>query len=137
MYYLIYVSSATKLMDNDELLSLLAQSRDKNLELDITGMLLYKGGNFMQMLEGDEQTVNDLYDTIVRDERHSNVTRVITGHIAQRNFQGWSMGFCNMDTVEELPGFQHYIEENLTLRSFADDAQVAYRILVQFNRDNR
>ena len=64
MFYLIYISSAVKLMNDDELLFMLEQAREKNLRLGLTGMLLYKNGSFMQMLEGDKQTVLDLYDTI-------------------------------------------------------------------------
>jgi hypothetical protein len=40
----------------------LEQSRENNLRLDVTGMLLYKGGNFMQMLEGEKDAVLGLYE---------------------------------------------------------------------------
>ena len=55
MFYLIYVSSAIKLMHDDELLLLLEKARENNSRLGITGMLLYKEGNFMQMLEGGKE----------------------------------------------------------------------------------
>lgn len=51
MYYLIYVSAATELMNNDQLLALLEQSRRNNERHRITGMLLYKSGNFMQYID--------------------------------------------------------------------------------------
>jgi len=111
MFYLIYVSSAVNLMDDGELLFLLEQSREKNLKLDITGMLLYKGGNFMQMLEGDRDTVLELYDTIKKDDRHKDVITVLTGDIKERNFEHWSMGFCNMDKAGDFPNYAEYIKE--------------------------
>ncbi len=136
MFYLIYVSSAVKLMDDDELIELLRQSRAKNQRLEITGMLLYKGGNFMQMLEGRQQTVLELYATICADVRHKGVITVQQARIAQRNFPDWTMGFQNMDKIVDAQ-FEDYIRDNLTLRSFAEDAQNAYHFMVQFNRFNR
>lgn len=136
MFYLIYISSATKLMDDDELLFLLEQSREKNLKLNVTGMLLYKDGCFMQMLEGEKQAVLDLYKTIVVDHRHKGVITIITGDIEKRNFKDWSMGFCNIDKAADLPKFNDYIEENLTLKQFNDDSKYAYQFMVKFNELN-
>lgn len=134
MFYLIYVSSAVKLMSEDELLFLQQEAREKNHKLGITGMLLYKGGNFMQMLEGEEQTVLELYDLIIKDDRHKDVNEIITGDIKKRNFEDWSMGFYNMDKVEDFPRYDHYIEDNLTLRKFQDDAKDAYNFMMLFNK---
>ncbi len=136
MFYLIYVSSAVKLMDDDELLFLLAQSREKNIRLGITGMLLYKAGNFMQMLEGEKQVVLEIYDTIIKDDRHKDVITIITGDIKERNFENWTMGFCNMEKAGDFPKYSDYIKENLTLRSFKDDSEFAYRFITQFNEMN-
>jgi len=136
MFYLIYVSSAVKLMDDDELLFLLAQSREKNIRLGITGMLLYKAGNFMQMLEGEKQVVLEIYDTITKDDRHKDVITIITGDIKERNFENWTMGFCNMEKAGDFPKYSDYIKENLTLRSFKDDSEFAYRFITQFNEMN-
>jgi hypothetical protein len=79
IFFLIYVSSALKLMGELELLSLLELSRAKNVRLNITGLLLYKEGNFMQMLEGEKDTVLNLYAAIQKDVRHHNVITVMTG----------------------------------------------------------
>jgi len=136
MFYLIYVSSAIKLMEEDELLFMLQEAREKNQRLEITGMLLYKEGNFMQMLEGDKKVVLELYDTIIRDVRHKDVITIVTGDIKQRNFETWSMGFYNMNKAGDFPKYSEYIKENLTLRSFQDDSQFAYKFITQFNELN-
>tara|TARA_R110001583_G_scaffold18663_3_gene73995 strand:- start:13366 stop:13782 length:417 start_codon:yes stop_codon:yes gene_type:complete len=137
IFYLIYVSSAVQLLPEEELLLLLRQSQAKNLNLGITGMLLYKGGNFMQMLEGEEQTVRELYATIRKDPRHHNVLTIITGSLKSRNFKDWSMGFQNMDKIADLPNYKYYIKENLTLYSFQDDAAQAYEFITGFEANNR
>jgi len=136
MFYLIYVSSAVKLMTDEELIALLEQSREKNLGLGITGMLLYKSGNFMQMLEGERDTVLGLYETIRHDDRHRNVINIIGDDIKHRNFEHWSMGFYNMDKIRDLPNFSEYIDQNLTSRIFQADAKFAYKFMVSFNRNN-
>jgi hypothetical protein len=137
IFYLIYVSSAVQLLPEEELLLLLRQSQAKNLNLGITGMLLYKGGNFMQMLEGEEQTVRELYATIRKDPRHHNVLTIITDSLKARNFKDWSMGFQNMDKIADLPNYKYYIKENLTLYSFQDDAAQAYEFITGFEANNR
>lgn len=123
-------------MRDNELLFLLQQSREKNLVLGITGMLLYKGGNFMQMLEGEKQTVLKLYETIRKDDRHKDVVTIMTDNIQTRNFADWSMGFANMDQIGNFPKYDVYIEKNLALRDFQEDSRAAYRLLTLFNRRN-
>ena len=131
MFYLIYVSSAVKLMEGDALQSLLEQSRDDNRRLEITGMLLYKGGNFMQMLEGEKRTVLDLYERIKKDDRHKCVVRIMMGYEANRSFDHWSMGFNHMDKCGCSQTFDDYVEENLVRRSRRKDTQDAYKFLMQ------
>lgn len=137
MYYLIYVSSANFPMSSDDLLFLLEQSREKNRRLGITGMLVYKDGCFLQMLEGDKEVVLELFETIKKDPRHKDVIKVITGHIQQRNFENWSMGFSNMDKVGDVPTLNEYLDENVGLRAFQDDAQHARKFMISFYRSNR
>jgi hypothetical protein len=51
-FFLVYVSSAIYIFTQEELLILLDQCVELNKNNGITGMLLYKDGNFMQVLEG-------------------------------------------------------------------------------------
>jgi hypothetical protein len=53
MFSIVYVSSALKPFSKTDLLTLLEKSRENNTSLGISGMLLYKDGNFMQVLEGE------------------------------------------------------------------------------------
>ncbi len=133
MYYLIYISSSTVLMSNDELVNLLKESRLNNEKIGITGMLLYKDGSFMQYIEGEKDTVINLYKKIVKDTRHTDPIRLLENDIEERNFSDWSMGFMNMDKAENLPKYKDYIEENFNLKSFCDDSQDAYSFIKIFN----
>ena len=62
-----------KPMSNDALKELLHVSRANNERNRITGMLLYKNGHFMQVIEGEEARVTELMNIIKKDIRHKNV----------------------------------------------------------------
>ena len=64
MHQVIYVSAATQLFSKAELLQLLTLVREKNQRLAVTGMLLYKDGDFIQLLEGEESVVKQVLDKI-------------------------------------------------------------------------
>jgi hypothetical protein len=85
MFRLVYVSSAIAPFSQTELLDLLAKARAKNQRLDVTGMLLYKDGNFMQVLEGEETVVRELFACIERDPRHFG-TIVLLEEMGFRSF---------------------------------------------------
>ncbi|GAA4340602.1 BLUF domain-containing protein [Mucilaginibacter gynuensis] len=109
MYYLIYMSTATRLLSDDDLKEVLATSRTYNLTYNITGILLYSDGIFIQLLEGDEQAVTELFvKKIKNDTRHKNIIEVVTGDTNARSFPDWSMGFM-APKAEELKTLQGYI----------------------------
>ena len=79
--------------------SILQQSRLKNPRLGITGVLCQGGDVFMQILEGGRGPVNELYNTIVRDDRHTNVRILTYEEISERRFGNWTMGHVDIATV--------------------------------------
>ena len=107
MEYLIYISTAVKLMTDDDLSSLLTESRDKNDKRNITGMLLYCHRTFIQVLEGDIADIERTFASIKRDKRHRDVLLMVTGPISERSFADWSMGFCAIyaDDVARIQGY--------------------------------
>ena len=107
MIQLVYVSSAVHPFSNAELVELLHKARAKNAALHVTGMLLYKDGNFIQALEGEEAVVHTLFACIKADQRHRGVEVVIDEEIPHRTFADWSMGFRNLADTETqaLSGF--------------------------------
>ena len=105
MIQLSYVSSATRPMTAAELLTILQQCYGHNPLHDVTGLLLYGKGTFLQALEGDEAIVASLYEKIKRDTRHTEVTCLSRKTIARRSFPGWSMGFRRLsDAVAGISG---------------------------------
>lgn len=93
MHHLIYGSRATKPFSDSELLALLLQARSNNLRYDITGALVYGAGQFMQIMEGEEAVVVELYERIQQDPRHDQLVRYADKPIRERSFGEWSMAF--------------------------------------------
>jgi hypothetical protein len=96
---LVYLSSAAQPMSDEELVALLEKSREKNARLGLTGLLLYKGGNFLQVLEGERDAVMGQYQTIQADESHYQIMTVSSRAITERDFPDWKMAFVNLEKV--------------------------------------
>ena len=78
---------------------ILAQSRAHNARLGITGILCYNRETFLQVLEGGRDEVCELYNTIVRDDRHAQVRILSFEEISERRFGHWTMGHVDVSTV--------------------------------------
>ncbi|MBE9582823.1 BLUF domain-containing protein [Mucilaginibacter sp. JRF] len=107
MFNIIYLSTANHLFTDFELAEILSVSRDNNVANELTGMLMYAGGTFMQVLEGEREAVMATYHKILLDDRHRNVIELAAGPLQTRNFPDWSMGFAsvNADVLEEFEGY--------------------------------
>ena len=62
-------------------------------------MLCYSEDLFLQVLEGGKDEVCELYNTIVRDDRHVNVRILCFEEIAERRFGSWTMGHVSVATI--------------------------------------
>jgi len=133
---IIYASSAVNLFSEAELIDLLKKSRENNAAEDITGMLLYKDGNFIQVIEGPEEAINRLYQKILRDPRHHHIIQLGKQPIPERQFPDWSMGFRDVNKLshQELEGFSSFLEEAFTPEYFQRNPIRAYVMLLNFKR---
>lgn len=131
---LVYVSFASHDMSDDELREILEVARRKNKELNVTGMLLYRDGFFIQALEGERNKVDPLYDKIAEDPRHRNVLKVYETEIKHRAFSDWSMGFNKIsdEQIAQTPGFTEYLEKPDESHFFKDQPSRATKLLEQF-----
>ena len=95
---LIYMSSPVGTPTDAEIRSILHQAQRKNAANDLTGLLLYNGMRFLQVLEGEPAVVTRTYDLIEKDERHRSVAMLLTREVPGREFAGWSMAFGDVRT---------------------------------------
>jgi len=93
LYSLVYVSTATRLLAMEDIGRLLEKARQRNLDQDVTGVLLYSDGNFMQCLEGPAARLASVYDTIKSDSLHFGIIDLVREPIKSREFSEWSMAF--------------------------------------------
>ena len=100
MLSLTYVSATAELLSVTELVELLESIRPKNDQLELTGMLLYSGGNVIQTLEGPEESVESVFASIEADPRHTGVIVVRREQVDARTFPAWSMAFRNLGERE-------------------------------------
>lgn len=123
LYYLIYTSRPVKVMGNYELEKLLVNARKENQVHQITGMLVCIPGMFVQLIEGPEKDIDQLYQNIQNDTRHYNVTRLKEGHIQKRFFPDWTMGFDTQSTSSvNSDGSFHFTDtEVLSLFNILDE----------------
>jgi hypothetical protein len=107
MHHIIYLSWATHPFSDEQLHALLQQARSHNTQADITGILLYGNGCFLQVLEGEEATVRRLYEHIKCDGRHRDVAAYADKAVTQRAFAEWAMAFqaTTPQQFEEVVGY--------------------------------
>jgi undecaprenyl pyrophosphate synthase len=79
--------------------SILEQSRVNNPRQGITGILCYTANIFIQVLEGGRDEVGDLFNKIVRDDRHGHVRILVYEEISERRFSHWTMGHVDISKV--------------------------------------
>ena len=136
MYFLIYVSTATKLLSDDELTALLEQSRASNRAKNITGLLLYNEGTFMQFLEGAREDVLSLMGKIHADPRHHGLIVVMREEHDSREFTNWAMAYQKIgsSTSMEVPGYSDYINLPLTSEKFLINPTKTLELLLAFKK---
>ncbi len=107
--------------------SILEQSRRNNLRLGITGMLCVSDDIFIQVLEGGRDEVCELFNTIVRDPRHSQVRILVFEEISERRFANWTMGQVNVAKVN--PALLLKYSDRATLNPFACSGRATMALL--------
>lgn len=101
LYNLAYISKNTIKGDPDhikaEITKILASAHKNNPEMGVTGALLYSGGYFCQVIEGPEEVLEELYETIQMDDRHGDVTVLHFEPIEARGFSEWAMALAGIE----------------------------------------
>jgi len=137
MRQVVYVSSSEGLLGSKDLEDILLVSRRNNARLGITGILLYRSGNIMQVLEGEAEAVVPLYAVISRDSRHKGVIKLIDREIQKRDFEFWSMDFHDLSDYEAGPGEDSggFLTPGWDLAAIQPSK--ALRLVLQFRRSNQ
>ena len=135
---LIYISDATVDFSDEDLKKLLEKARTNNQRIGITGMMIYAGGKFFQVLEGEPEVVNNLLEKIEKDSRHNKIVVMSTDLGAGRYFADWSMGFVKSDArtvAEQLDGYLEIFDgDKLRVSKGATESLQVNILLKAFDR---
>lgn len=129
---LFYISKAGPTIDQNEIDSILAKARSFNSSQNIGGILLYRAGIFLQLLEGEPAPVNALYEKISKDKRHSNVIKMFEVEGNPRIFNDWSMGFCELGDLQVKMINEVLSWNKLISNSEKIDNQLILKMLTRF-----
>ncbi len=89
---ILYISTVSP-AETVDLASILAISRRNNRAQDITGLLMFNGKRFLQVLEGPTAAVEDTFERIRRDTRHRAHVMLSRRAVERREFGDWSMAY--------------------------------------------
>lgn len=130
----VYASIAAKPFSEHQLETHLKSYRERNGKRGITGMLLYKDGNFMQCLEGPKNIVSALLVKIQCDARHRDVNVLLCEDNVEREFNEWTMGFqkISRNTSREIPGYSNFLDLPLTSGQFQLNPSKSLQLLLCF-----
>ncbi len=95
VYHILYRSKASAGLSKEELGKILSSSRKNNPPRSVSGLLIYRQGYFLQLLEGPEEAVAERFGVIMRDARHEDVEIMIRAKSGERLLAQWDMGYLD------------------------------------------
>ena len=121
----LYASRPIEPLSGPFLDSILQQSRKNNPALGITGLLCVSKDLFIQVIEGGRDEVCDLFNAIVRDERHQHVRLLIYEEISERQFGNWTMAQVNINKLNPATLLKYFKRAELDPFSGSGKATMA------------
>ena len=133
LYELIYRSTARSGLTDKDLKNILSKARGFNEANNITGCLLFHGGQFLQLLEGEFQVLLDLYDRIKKDPRHHDFLLLHMKETPYRVYSNWTMAFKSLEDndLKEHSGVTEFTE----LESEEDESSMSKELFQAISTD--
>ncbi|MBF0257014.1 MAG: BLUF domain-containing protein [Gammaproteobacteria bacterium] len=132
---LVYVSTSTRPIVESELIHILEVARKRNSRQAVTGILLYSGGRFFQVLEGEEADVMDIYHDIAGNPKHRAPIILTQEEISERAFGDWSMAYRHVDSEvdkKSLDGYCEFLDRDMPREEFSKVANNIIDLIYQF-----
>lgn len=108
LYAIVYISTAARLLSEQEIERLGAGAKARNAEHAVTGVLLHSNGAFMQYLEGPAPGLSHVYSFIKTDPLHYGVIDLIREPVQAREFPDWSMAVRDVGALGQSAAAQQY-----------------------------
>lgn len=132
---LIYASKPTDSFVPEDLDRILQASRRNNHEIGVTGLLLFTGDFFTQVLEGKPQRIEALYKRISKDPRHLEIKLVSDTGISTRHFGNWDMAYLHtsFQEIEDTIGLKMTLDMGQFLAKITDDEHYLSKLIAGYS----
>lgn len=106
---LTYISRAAEGLSDEDVFAIYRTAQELNAIDGVTGLLVFDGEVFMQIVEGGQDALNALVTRLRGDKRHHELNIVDERVITTRSFADWSMKMVKVDRahmrgVDDLDG---------------------------------
>jgi hypothetical protein len=96
----VYVSTSLLGQNTDaEIANIRTTAEVRNKTLELTGVLIFSGVRFAQFLEGPDEKLNIMKETILRDGRHTDIHTLMATGIEQRRYGRWVLAYSGRATA--------------------------------------
>ena len=109
-----YVSTANRDLNQEEVAELLELTEIRNNKEAVNGLLIYSGGNFFEVIVGEEAKIKNLFKNIKLDPRHRNIMMVFEKEIDKPLFEDSEANFISENTKHRqmnVENFLYYIQD--------------------------
>ncbi|MGB5684887.1 MAG: BLUF domain-containing protein [Candidatus Electrothrix sp.] len=137
MHLIIYISDYTgdpKDIGRD-IIKIHKSSVQNNPGLNITGVLFYHNGNFLQVIEGMQEDLEKLMTVLEQDPRHAQITRIVDTEVVKRGFPDWQMDVFNLDADTVLKRKDLIAYEEMFSKQCSMDADLFIKLLNALYKD--
>lgn len=124
MHVMSYCSKSLIAQDQalQQVKGIVEASQRNNQLRGITGVLIYEGSNFVQVIEGERSDLEALIEKVKRDHRHTDFTLLADEPVSERQYSDWSMetfyvsdpSLVDLATIKDL---SNIYQRSFTMRS--------------------
>ena len=124
MHVMSYCSKSLIAQDQalQQVKGIVEESQRNNQLCGITGVLIYEGSNFVQVIEGERSDLEALIEKVKRDHRHTDFTLLADEPVSERQYSDWSMetfyvsdpSLVDLATIKDL---SNIYQRSFTMRS--------------------
>jgi len=132
---LVYISriTSTGLSSPSTLNDISETAVERNQIDNVTGILCYGNGYFLQCVEGSEQALTNLKNRLLVDDRHKELKILDFSEITKRRFASWSLRSITLERwmtkepeLKKLMPFKPYEWDSNEWQKFLDVLQSYY-----------
>ncbi|CCK03143.1 diguanylate phosphodiesterase [Cronobacter sakazakii] len=130
---LIYRSRLKGDIDQASLQAIVRQAQTRNAQMQVSGILVFDGHQFLQVLEGPLHAVEALFERISQDERHDFVVELMRDYAPRRHFENVGMALFDLRNVKAHAVLKAVVKSSVVPFNLSREARV-YKFIRSFLR---